>query len=301
MSVKRTSRDQWRRAAAPICAGVLLIGLGGTVGCQAYPTQKDVPLNCAVEGGYDLLSVNTFEVVGPATADVWNQPDPTVDAGVGNAGLTVDVEAIGGAGRCGSMAALVIRAFHNNDWGSLVGYNNFGPRDESAYEGMSFWARSSGSKTFTISLDDGNTTAPTATVPSNCKDYADGGVAGAGTGTTVDQNGNVISGVVGAAPLPDQCGNSYTYNAVVSADWAFHTVPFGLFKQTNTPNRVPNEALTDAGSVPGTGILTSDLRNLVFRLPKESDMELSLDNLGFYRKKGSAAGADAGVDAAPRE
>ena len=54
--------------------------------------------------------------------------------------------------------SLVITSANNNEWGSLFGFNGFGPKDASAYEGMAFWARAPlGSNTgFTILLDDLN-------------------------------------------------------------------------------------------------------------------------------------------------
>ena len=37
--------------------------------------------------------------------------------------------------------------------------------------------------------------------------------------------------------------------------------------------------------------------SLGFRMPKEADMDLWIDNLGFYRKKALAADNDGGADA----
>jgi hypothetical protein len=60
---------------------------------------------------------------------------------------------------------------------------------------------------------------------------------------------------------------------------------------------VANDVLTKTGSAPGTTLLTSTLVNLTLRIPKEANLELWIDNLGFYRKKGLASGNDGGVDA----
>jgi hypothetical protein len=198
------------------------------------------------------------------------------------------------AGRCGSTKSLVIRSAGCNDWGSLAGFNSLGspPKDESAREGVSFWARAPGntSKSFSLLLDDINTaTEDPSTVdisiraPSNCLG-ADGGT-GQQTATIRDTSGNVISGNSTGQPLPFQCGNSYHAGVVVTSDWQFYTIPWHAFTQDAKPNRVPNALLTETGPVPGTGLLTSKLRYLVIRFPKEADAELWIDNLGFYSKK----------------
>ena len=203
--------------------------------------------------------------------------------------------------RCGSATAGVLRADHCNDWGALFGFNVGAPRDVSAagpqgaFEGFSFWARAPGNtgKSFTLVLDDTNTVSSAG----KCKDYGDAGVAGQTTGPGTDQNGNPISsgGSVSVSP-PDACGNSYSAMVVVSTGWRFYTVPFTQFTQAANQNRVPN-AVFAAGTVPGTGLVTSGLMSLVMRMPREERMELWIDALSFYRKKGAArpAGADAGT------
>jgi hypothetical protein len=87
---------------------------------------------------------------------------------------------------------------------------------------------------------------------------------------------------------------------VVTSEWRFYPIPFSAFQQADNPNRVPNTALTDVGTVPRTGLLTSALRTLILRAPKEAEMDLWLNNLAFYRKKGVTTGADAGPDAVLR-
>jgi len=334
MSLNRTARAQWTRtdrsgpirtrvlilgvggAMGAICAGVMLLGLGGSAGCDKYPTAMDVPVQCSDDDGYDVELLADFEdgdkhFWGPSGDTLCNPalpPDagPNASVVIGrDASLSIAVEPINGDGRCGSTKALVIRSSHCNDWGSLTGFNNLGspPKDESAREGISFWARAPGNTTkgFTLLLDDINTaTADPTTVeegsraPSNCQG-ADGGTQpGQQTVTVVDTSGNVISGNSTGAPLPFQCGNSYHAVVVVTSNWQFYTIPWAAFTQDAKPNRVPNVDLTQAGPVPGTGLLISKLRYLVLRFPKEAETELWLDNLGFYAKKGSLARWDAG-------
>lgn len=301
------------RASLPIAG--LLLAVGGGSGCKAYPTHEPLPLDCSIENQYDLLLLDTFDTIG--VAQIWSSSD-FPDAGLpacnemdfteNNVRIRACVEPIVGEPRCGSTAAAVIRARENNDWGAIGGLNTFGPRDLSMYEGVAFWARAPGptGKTFTLSLDDWNTADPTPTEPppastdSNCTvRQADGGVDGAMVPGTIDPGTGMVigGGSVGVAPLPNDCGNSYTTNVVVTEDWRFYTVPFTMFQQALNPNRVPNPALTQAGTVPGNGLLTTQLRNLMFRMPKEQDMDLWLDNLSIYRRRTAGSGSDGGADA----
>ena len=231
--------------------------LGGAAGCSAYSTFKQLPLDCDVESAYDLQVVNSFETVGAGA--FWMAAD-TADAGMVRSPapftyVASAVEPISDGPRCGSTAALVIRSERNNDWGSLFGIDIGSPRDASAFDGLSFWARAPGNttKAFTILLNDPNTAAsPRSRHDARCKDY---GVDG-GTAPVLDGTGMVIPGTVTEAPEPDQCGNSYSVVQVVTNDWRFYTIPFSAFQQGPTPNRVPNAALMDVGPEPGTALLT---------------------------------------------
>ena len=286
-----------------------LVVFAFAIGCTAYPTYKpNVPIECEVEAQYTLKPINDFEVLSP--------PDPGWTAVDGSLGSTMAgmVVAIPEGTRCNdlptrSSAALRITANNNNDWGSLFGLNNFATQNGAAFEGMSFWARAgyNSNTAFTILLDDPNTNNPNqparceadAGVPTSmgagnaCTNYCNDG--GTGTGTT-DGTGMIIPGTVGVAPEPDQCGNSYTAVRAVTPWWRFYTIPFSDFQQLAAPNRVPNKELALTGPLPDTGLRTSDLLNLIIRLPKAMPTELWIDNLGFYRKA-TATGGDGGVDA----
>ena len=292
MSLSRTSRSWIAGARAPLCAGALLLGLTGAMGCQPYPTFKSVPLDCTASDGYDFDTVDNFDL---GENIPWFGSGDDLCSDGGRVPAVPPVLAIEGGGRCGSNAAMVVTTQGCNDWGAVFGDYSFGSRDESAYEGLSFWARAPGDtgKGFTIILDDTNTAANTT--GSTCHDYT--GDAGVGVQVVDPVTGMPISGVPGVQPRPDQCGNGYSTVQQLTTDWLFYTMPFERFTQVAQPNRVPNQTLTQAGNVPGTGILTSALRNLTFRMPKESRMEIWIDNLAFYRKKGAATGADAGADA----
>jgi hypothetical protein len=288
-------------------ATVMFLALGGAIGCTAYPTLKTIPVNCDVEAAYNLSVIDAYDTVG--MAGFWTAADTAGAAAVPTPApvpyVVSKVEPIGDGARCGSTAALVIRSERNNDWGSLFGINIGAPRDESAYEGLAFWARAPGNTTkgFTVLLGDSNTSCLGEAVdggtcsiqPSNCITYA-GSDGGTGTGVT-DGTGMLLPGTVTSAPEPNQCGNVYSTVRVVTGDWAFYTIPFSQFQQGALPNRVPNAALTQTGPVPGTALLTNQLLSLTFRMPKAAVMELWIDNLSFYRKATGAGGGDGGVDA----
>ena len=279
MSLKRTMEAQLPRAT------VLLIAVTGAFGCSPYPTLKVVPINCSVTNAYEFDP----NPVNATNASSWYTAS---DALTPDAGVIVTSETIEG-GLCNDTTAGVFHALHDNDWGALFGYSNFGPRSESTYEGLSFWARAPGNtgKSFTLVLDDANTFSASDTY---CKPYnTDAAVPGQAAVTVYDPStGTVIQvGAIGTS-VTDQCGNGYAAVMFVTADWVFYTVPFSAFAQSALPNRVPNSILTDAGSVPGSGLLTNDLRGLTLRVPKEARMDLWIDQMAFYRKK---AQPDAGV------
>jgi hypothetical protein len=318
MSLKPASSARFPRSTGPALA--LLLGLGGAVGCSAYPTLRDEPINCSADSDYEF-DPNTV------STDMRCDRDSTPDSGQSPPSLAV----IEGGGRCGSNQALEISLVHNNDWGAHCPFISFIidhitsdagaslsiPRDESAWEGLSFWARAPGnvSKGFTIYLDDANTTVmdPNSTPGGHCKIYsaADGGLGGSTINAAVDPaTGQVVSGSAIATRLPDETGNnkgnSYYDVVTVTSEWAFYTIPWGQFAQQAYPNRVPNSVLTETGTVAGTGLLTNKLYGLVIGPPKEAAFDLWIDKVTFYRKKGHgpdagpdalAAGADAGSDA----
>jgi hypothetical protein len=267
-----------------VIAGAWLLALGG--GCQTYPTLKNLPVDCSTQDQYDLSTIDDFE----GTLSWFASADSLAPA----AGVSATAEPNDGGGLCGSKTAVVFRSSHANDWGSAFGNYGFGTRDGSPYEGVAFWARAPGNtgKSLSVGLDDKNTYS-SDTVTTNCKQYGDGGM-NQPTGGFQDPMGNIVSGVVGAPSLPDQCGNSYSAPLLVSESWRFYTLPFTAFNQTAMPNRVPN-AVFSGGNVPGNGLLTTELMSIGFHLPKEAEVELWVDTLSFYRHKGWTGRGDAGV------
>jgi hypothetical protein len=290
-------------------AVVFFLALCGALGCNAYPTLKNVPTDCNADSAYDFQYIYSFDTT-TASIQFYGSGDHP-DADVSTMPM---VQPLTDGARCGSTNALLLHSNHNDDWGSLFGIYAFGPRDESAYQGLSFWARSPGntSKGFTVLLDDTNTenlTTPAVcsldagTPPSPvdggsvvCKNYCmpDGGTGG--SAYAIDPTTNLpVGGATSTAPPPDACGNSYYVVTQVTAGWQFYTFPFTEFHQLAQPNMVGalNTVFTNKGSSPGTHLLTSALMGLTFRMPPEANMNLWLSHLGFYRKK---TVGDAGVD-----
>ena len=279
MSRQRTLEAQLKVATAS--AGLLVAMLAG---CESYSSLIAVPIDCDAEVGYDIHVIGDFET----KADFWTAGDPTPEKEI-----TVTLDAIPDGGRCGSRYAARLHSWYNNDWGSLFGFNQFGTlaspsgsfSGSSDYEGISFWARAPGNTTkgFTLLLNDPNTLYEKNV--SNCDVYNIAGV-GDTVPVTMDPNTGVAlsGGTVTRAIYPDECGNAYAVVMSVTSDWAFYTVSFAAFHQDAKPNRVPNAVLTQAGPVPGTGLLTDQLKTLIVRMPKEAMTDLWLDNLAFYRR-----------------
>ncbi len=286
------------------CAGTLLLGLG--TACSKYPTSKNVPIDCTAENGYELYTKDPDNSSPDLTLDDpaqwYGSPDYTPDGGsvgeyVASASVTgpTAIPDAPDGGVCGYTTAVVFRASHNDAWGGLFGNWNFGSQqseDAHDWEGIALWARAPGptSKGFTLSLNDENTTSGTPTVPTYCVSYGtDAGAASSGqASTTVTYDPStgtpITGGGITRAPYPNECGNGYSTVITVTTDWQFYTVPFADFQQAATPNRVPN-LVFDAGNVPGTGLLTSGLRYFGIRMPVESEVDLWIARMAFYRKK----------------
>ena len=273
--------------------------------CSTYPTYKDLPADCTAEQGYQFADPTTSPDLNLGTFKNWYaSADYTPDGGAAAstdpdaaipyvAFARVTEDSIPDGGWCGATTAAVLRASHNNDWGCLFGPWDFGtnPADASGWDGIAFWARAPGQTTkgFTLAIGDNNTESGAS--GSHCRDYiVDGGAStptsGGPVGTIDPSTGTPLSGSgTSRAPFADECGNGYTVAMQVTSAWRFYAVPFSKFQQTSSPNRVPNSVF-DAGTVPGTGLDKAALRHLVLRFAKESEVELWISKIAFYKKKG---------------
>ncbi len=302
-------------APAFVLLAFVLLPFGGALGCTAYSTYKPVPTGCTVmdastsiAAGFEFRSIDSFEGESAPNFPFFTSNDAT-PGGL----LTLSLGPPPDGAPCGSATGLEIQSSGFNDWGSLIGYSNFGPRDGSAYEGISFWSHpaTNSNKALTLQLDDPNTynsntalsdgglilpTPPTA----DCTKYptTDGGASGSGL-TTDPSTGMVLSSGTSNVPLPPNgCGNDYQAVILLESGWQLVTIPFGTFKQLRTPNMVPNDELRMTGNAPGTNLITSRLLLFTIRFPKAIGTDLWIDNLAFYRHKGwTPAGLDGGTDA----
>jgi hypothetical protein len=293
-----SNRGSRVRSAPALRAGAALVlasALGGALGCTPYSTLKNPSpaVDCSVESAYTFLYIDTFE--NEMTPNFFHTADHP-DAG---AEMSVAIAAPPDGPRCGSTAAMQIQAANDDDWGSLIGYNNFGPRNASGYQGVAFWGRVYGNsnRTFTLLLDDPNTYNPNQ-MPDpptfNCMTVPtpDGGVTGMSGVITDPATGMVVSsGTTTAEPPANGCGNSFQTVIEVTNAWQLYTIPWSAFKQLAEPNRVPNKDFV-SGTTPGTTMITSSLKNFVLRFPKAIVTDLWLDNISFYRAR--QPGDDAG-------
>ena len=295
------------RWAAPLLA---LAVLGA---CSAYPTKKNLPVDCTVQNAYVIDDISSTEFMmtwssADHTADAAWAPSDGIhlfDAGT-DAGILDKLVPIPDGPLCGDTTALhVASQNYYNDWGAVFGFYTFGKKVETTREGLAFWARAPGNtdKSLTVLIDDVNTYNPNAqctdagmVIPpvdggANCATYClpDGGSSA--TGPVLDPLGNVLSSGTSTAPLPeDSCGNSYQTTLVLTADWRFYTIPFSAFQQQHNPDKVPNAALKEVGSAPGTYLLTRSIVNMTFRVPKDAPWDLWFDRLGFYSQRGPGDG-----------
>src|SRR6185369_10814010 len=137
--------------------GLAALGAGG--GCGAYATITNVPVDCLVENAYELeMTADAEQLSAVDLSMVYNAGDTSAGAKI-----TTTIETIPEGKLCGASKALEITAHHYDDWGALAGFYGFTAgmtyRDESAFEGLSYWARAPGptGKGYTIELNDANT------------------------------------------------------------------------------------------------------------------------------------------------
>jgi hypothetical protein len=325
MSLKRTLTVRLPLVAGFATATGLLFSLGGVLDCSSYPTYKGLPTDCSTESEYELYDVAKDKKAGRnLTLDDdpshwYGAPDyvpyvpdggsPTNDPYTASMPTPTPepIPNVSDAGLCSEYSkAMVFRASHNNDWGGVFGNWQFAqswPNDASEWngeqdywEGIAFWARAPGAtvKGFTMALDDENTANPVTDagivlIPSNCRPYGtDAGTLAGGGPVGIDPaTGTPLTGSgTSRSPYPDECGNSYSTKVTVTSDWEFHVIPFSKFKQDANPNRLPNPSM-DVPSNPKlqTTLLTSALRGISIRAPREANVELWIARMAFYHKK----------------
>jgi len=245
------------------------------LGCSSGVPARTLEVDCSLNDDYEFMSLQPME---GATAPWFAFGDATP----GGEAL-VELRPIPEGPRCGSTTALVLTVRGHTDWGAGFGEYQTAMAlegvDASGYEGISFWARATGfgvSSGFVFGINDRNTsedgnvcTVPVVdpTTPDSDYIYNQAGMA-------------VPAG--GALPGPDDCGNGFSRVMTAHREWYLHRVPFAMFRQLAQPNR---EA---------TGIDPSGIFQFTVNVPKDSNLELWIDDLGAYRRR-PATGGDAGT------
>ena len=249
-------RPTTRRVALTTATVVWLSVASGCGGSE----RSRVAVDCTPDDGYDVRILEDYENGSPNFIGI---PDGTPGA--------VQMTAVGhiDGGRCGSESAVVLRARGNRDWGGAFASSSMSwDGNASGYEGFSFWARSPGPtmKGFSLFVDD----ATTLEAGGRCVRAE--GMAGVPT-VTPDIHGGIT--VTHPVPAANACGNSFFAVLVASETWQFHRVPFHSLVQAPWPNRT------------ASGIDRSHILGRSIRVPKESEVELWIDDFGLYRERAS--------------
>lgn len=250
--------------------------------CGSSFPERSVEVDCSVDG-YEYV---TLQPMQRASAEMEPQAGSWFGFGDDTPGGVnlVELRAIP-EGRCDSTDALVLTVNGRPDWGA--GFAEYAtaqaPVNASQYEGVSFWARAIGHGTstgFLLTLHDRNTYAvapdplaspeavpdpdgPACTVP-EAEDTVEAYV--------VNEAG-VLVPVGGELPGPNDCGNGFVRVVTAQRHWTLHRLPFESFQQQALPNRKPG------------GIDRTALYQFAINVPKDSNIELWIDELGIYRRR----------------
>jgi hypothetical protein len=249
--------------------------LVGLLACSAGPPRPGREVDCSMEDDYDLKVIQTMD----GTTNYWfGFGDPTPGA-VTTATLQPIPE-----GRCGNMQAEVLTAHGHHDWGAGFGeyettmgvIDQMGYVDATGYEGISFWARTTGygtSSGFLLSINDAQSADPMVCTVPMASDVAGGDY-------TYNEGGMIVP-IGGELPAPNDCGNAFQRPVLGRREWYLYTLPFEEFLQTANPNRQP------------AGFDRSRLYSFAITMPKGAEIELWIDDLGLYRRRAPEEAAPA--------
>jgi hypothetical protein len=265
MRILRCSRR--RDSDGPRTRPLALAGLAlFLMACSSGIPARTLEVDCSVNDDYEFLSLQPME---GATAPWFAFGDATP----GGQSL-VELRQIPEGPRCTSTTALVLTVRGHTDWGAGFGeYQtamDLAGVDASDYEGISFWARATGfgtSSGFIFGINDRNSsesgnvcTVPVVDPTTPDSDYI------------YNQAGMAVP-ASGALPGPDDCGNGFSRVMTAHREWYLHRIPFSMFRQLAQPNREP------------TGIDASGIFQFTVNVPKDSNLELWIDDLGAYRDR----------------
>jgi hypothetical protein len=152
----------------------------------------------------------------------------------------------------------------------------------SEYDGVSFWARATGYGTstgFSFTVQDGYTYADEPDAAE-----MEGSPAASRTSCTIPlandtaeayvmNEAGMLVPVGGELPGPNDCGNPFVRVVTAQRTWHLHHLPFESFQQQALPNRRPS------------GLDKSALYQFAINVPKDSRIELWIDDLGLYRRR----------------
>lgn len=220
--------------------------------CGETAERPPREIDCTADDGYDLKPIPTWESptspmfsapasgTTPRSITSWSASEPyPTDA-------------------CGTSPALHVMMFNNPDWGSIVGTYQRLPeaeRDASGYSGISFWAKATYDKFFTLILSDSQSDE------ASTRPVEEGGC---------DPNANIDERGVSR---PEECGNLFQAIFMVTEWWQFYTIPWNQFVQEERPN------------LRNGGIDSSAIYNIIIRSPKDTATDLWMDDFAWYRKK----------------
>jgi hypothetical protein len=229
--------------------------------CSSNVEQREFELDCGVNDAYDFIVAQPIE----GTMTTWfTFGDQTPDNVT-----TLELRPLP-EGRCGSMTALVLTSSGHTDWGAGFGEYNMptAPLDATGFEGVSFWARAPVEHTsmgFLLTVNDRNTimNGMVCTQPM---------VAAAGGAYTYNEAGMIVP-VGGELPAANDCGNAFQRVVTVTRNWQLYLLPFTSFQQQAQPNRIPS------------GLDPSGIYQFTINIPKDSIVELWIDDIGVYRRR----------------
>lgn len=254
--------------------------------CEWYGVEDETgTVDCdnpsALKGPDNIHTETIISAGGAGGASAVPVPDGFCD-GPRYSQATTTCEEIPEGPRCGSGTALHLEGSRNNDWGGFFGNYAIAQTTSSVaeWEGLAFWARAEpgSERSFTLELDDKYTTnikddlgQPVAGHESACIDEEQQGTAQATNTTGVSQSSGQVAGWV---PSENGCGNPYEYHLTVTTEWKLYLVGFDEFTQKPLPNRRLE------------GFDRTSLRGVRVRPPKDTIIDLWIDDFGFYRKPG---------------
>ncbi len=255
--LRRSSSARSLRLGAGVCLS------WGLLACAGGDPRQPLPIDCSINDDYDIRVLQPLE--GEGTNHTWfGYGDDLVDDPVP---VLVPLP----EGRCESTAALFLESDGHDDWGAGFGEYMMPmvPADATGYEGVSFWARATGfgkSRGFLFNINDRNTNPMGGScVEPMATDVLSGGY-------TYNEGGMIVP-LGGDLPSPTDCGNTFQRPVFARPEWYLHRLPFESFQQQANPNRVP------------TGLDRSGIYQFTITIPKDSDIELWIDDIGVYRKR----------------